>query len=128
MVAKDSTGTRALSTELVQAGYIPLMKEINLLRKYYTEVSRMAAFNVGGEQLTLLKLDDIEFKHHPVEMEDFTKSRYLDKILARVVYDNPGDYEKLIATQGVGPKTVRALALVAEVIYGAKPSSADPAR
>jgi len=33
-----------------------------------------------------------------------------------------------LATYGVGPKTVRALALVAEVIYGAKPSYEDPAR
>jgi uncharacterized protein len=30
--------------------------------------------------------------------------------------------------QGVGPKTVRALALVGEVIYGAAPSYEDPAR
>ena len=30
--------------------------------------------------------------------------------------------------QGVGPKTVRALALVGEVIYGASPSYEDPAR
>ena len=28
----------------------------------------------------------------------------------------------------MGPKTIRALALVAEVIYGAKPSYKDPAR
>ena len=30
--------------------------------------------------------------------------------------------------QGVGPKTIRALALVAEVIYGAQISREDPAR
>lgn len=30
--------------------------------------------------------------------------------------------------EGVGPKTIRALALVSEVIYGAKPSYRDPAR
>jgi len=34
----------------------------------------------------------------------------------------------LLAVEGVGPKTIRALALVAEVIYGAKPSYKDPAR
>ena len=33
-----------------------------------------------------------------------------------------------MATPGVGPKTVRALALVGEIIYGAKPSYEDPAR
>jgi hypothetical protein len=31
-------------------------------------------------------------------------------------------------TEGVGPKTIRALSLVSEIIYGAKPSYEDPAR
>ena len=31
-------------------------------------------------------------------------------------------------TAGIGPKTIRALSLVAEVVYGAKPSYEDPAR
>jgi len=31
-------------------------------------------------------------------------------------------------TEGVGPKTIRALSLVAEIVYGAKPSYEDPAR
>jgi len=31
-------------------------------------------------------------------------------------------------TKGVGAKTIRAISLVAEVIYGAKPSYEDPAR
>ena len=42
--------------------------------------------------------------------------------------NKPDNYENLLATHGVGPKTIRALALVAEIIYGAKPSYEDPAR
>jgi hypothetical protein len=60
--------------------------------------------------------------------EDFSRSRYLEKILRKLCDIQPKNYEKLLATDGVGPKTVRALALVAEVIYGAKPSYEDPAR
>ena len=56
------------------------------------------------------------------------KSKYLEKILAKVTDQKPKNYETLLATEGVGPKTVRALALVSEVIYGAKPSYEDPAR
>ena len=33
-----------------------------------------------------------------------------------------------MATRGVGAKTVRALALVGEILYNAKPSYEDPAR
>ena len=77
---------------------------------------------------SLLNLENKEFIWHPVVTEDFSKSKYLEKILWRLCDQKPGNYEKLLATQGVGPKTIRALALVAEVIYGAKPSYEDPAR
>ncbi|NIU01817.1 MAG: DUF763 domain-containing protein, partial [Nitrosopumilaceae archaeon] len=40
----------------------------------------------------------------------------------------PKDYEQLISLRGVGPSTVRGLALVAELIYGEKASWRDPVR
>lgn len=128
LVAEQSAKTRSLSTELVQAGYKPLMKDVQILRKYSTPVSQMIALKKGGEQLTLLNLEPVEFKSHPVVFENFSQSRYLEKILERVVEEKPKNYEKLLAIAGVGAKTMRALALVAEVIYGAAPSYKDPAR
>lgn len=128
LVAKGSTGTRELSTELVQSGYPAVMKEIKLLRKYYTPLSQTVTLKNGDEQLTLLNLETKEFYTHPVVTENFARSQYLEKVLNLVCERQPPTYEKLVATEGVGPKTVRALALVAEVIYGAKPSYEDPAR
>ena len=60
-------------------------------------------------------------------LEDFTKSKYLQKILYEVNEIKPKNYEQLLSLKGVGPKTIRALALTAEVIYGAKASYEDPA-
>jgi uncharacterized protein len=40
----------------------------------------------------------------------------------------PSSYEELIALKGIGPKRVRALSLISELIYGASPSWKDPAR
>ena len=139
MTAAKSNENRGLSTQLVSQSFNTLMKDITLLRKYYTSLSQMvklertdpafAKASAGEkEQLTLLNLETKEFKWHPVVTEDFTKSRYLEKILWRLCDQKPKNYEKLLATSGVGPKTIRALALVAEVIYGAKPSYEDPAR
>jgi len=88
----------------------------------------MAKYEVGKEQLTFLNLENAEFKTHPVISEDFFQSKYLEKILWKLCDEKPENYEKLIATQGVGLKTIRALALVSEVIYGARPSYEDPAR
>jgi len=40
----------------------------------------------------------------------------------------PSSYEELVALRGLGPKSIRALALISELIYGASPSWKDPAK
>jgi hypothetical protein len=40
----------------------------------------------------------------------------------------PESYEELVALRGLGPKRIRALSLISELIYGAAPSWRDPAR
>ncbi|MFH1451286.1 MAG: DUF763 domain-containing protein [bacterium] len=130
MAAKKSDQARALSTDLVTQNFSALIKDIKLLRKYYTPVSKMAEVldSSGQQRLKLLYLENKEFNWHPVVNEDFSRSRYLEKILWTLCDHRPENYEKLLAEKGVGPKTIRALALVSEVIYGAKPSYQDPAR
>lgn len=45
------------------------------------------------------------------------------------IYDfQPRNYEELLSINGVGPKTVRALALISDLIYGEKPSWEDPVK
>jgi len=47
--------------------------------------------------------------------------------LMKKIYDfQPTNYEELLSIRGVGPKTVRSLALIADLIYGSKPSWRDP--
>jgi len=128
LTARDSESSRQLSVEMVDAGYRPLMKDIEILRAHASPLSRMISIQREGEQLTFLQLENTEFTRHPVLTEDFSKSSYLEKILRLLCDTRPKNYEQLIATEGVGPKTVRALSLVGEVIYGAKPSYEDPAR
>ena len=104
------------------------MKDVQLLRRHSNNLSQMASFKHGQQHLTLLNLENTEFDYHPVLEEDFSKSQYLERILWKLCDEQPESYEKLLATEGVGPKTIRALALVSEVIYGANPSYEDPAR
>ncbi len=128
LVAKESGATRQMSAELVRLGYSTLMKDIELLRRRSSELHKMARLKINNEKLTLLHLENKEFVWHPAALEDFSKSRYLEKILAKVCAKKPESYEKLLSQEGVGPKTIRALSLVSEVIYGAEPSYEDPAR
>jgi hypothetical protein len=47
----------------------------------------------------------------------------------REIYDfQPKNYEELLSMNGVGPNTVRALALISDLIYGEKPSWSDPVK
>jgi len=130
LTSKDSNKTRDVSTDLVQSGTNQLLKDLELLRRHQSSLVQSLKLKVKstGEELGFLNLARSEFKHHPVETEDFSKSKYLDKILSKLGEAKPSDYEQIVATEGVGPKTIRALSLVSEIIYGAKPSYEDPAR
>ncbi len=52
----------------------------------------------------------------------------LEKTLSRLYDIKPSSYEEILSVEGVGPATVRAFALVGEVVYGVKPSHRDPVR
>jgi hypothetical protein len=128
LTAKTSDATRKVSTELVQGSYSNLMKDIQIIRKHASPLSRMVSLKSGDAEATFLHLENREFRTHPVLGEDFSKSKYLERILVKVCDQKPENYEKLLSLEGVGPKTMRALSLVSEVVYGAKPSYEDPAR
>jgi hypothetical protein len=128
LTAKESKPTQELSTEMVQGNYFGLIKDIQILRRHYSEFSQSLKIRQNCQTLSLLNLENREFSWHPVVTEDFSKSKYLEKILYKVCETKPENYERLVSLEGVGPKTVRALSLVSEVIYGAKPSYQDPAR
>jgi len=65
--------------------------------------------------------------HHEVRGSDVI-ARRLHGNLAVAADRGPRDFPELLLTPGVGARTVRALALVAEVVHGAPCRFADPAR
>jgi hypothetical protein len=64
---------------------------------------------------------------HYITRDDINM-KWLKRILTTTYETSPADFEALLAVKGVGPKAVRSLVLIAELIYGAKPSFRDPAR
>jgi uncharacterized protein len=66
-------------------------------------------------------------KRHALLIADVNPT-YLDKILLKTYERAPEDFETLLGMEGVGARTLRALALVSEVIYGTPASMRDPAR
>jgi uncharacterized protein len=65
--------------------------------------------------------------HHDVRSSDVF-SRRLHGTLSAAAERGPVDFPELLLTPGVGLRTVRSLAMVAEVVHGAPYRFADPAR
>jgi uncharacterized protein len=66
-------------------------------------------------------------RRHAVAVAD-VNPRYLEKILLTTYERAPEDFETLLGMPGVGARTLRALALVSEIVYGTPASTRDPAR
>jgi hypothetical protein len=103
LVASESAGARCASAELARA--------------------RPEAVLAEYSRLPVLSLP----RRHDVRSEDVAPE-YLGKILLKTYERAPADFETLLGIPGVGAKTVRALALVSELVYGTPASTRDPAR
>jgi len=101
MVANEASAARTASVELARS------QPEQTLREY--------------EQVRTLALPG----KHPVGLGD-VNPKYLAKAMAATYEHAPADFSALLLEPGVGPKTIRALALMAEVAHGAPLSFRDP--
>ncbi len=77
------------------------------------------------QQINKIKTLDLPARHH-LSTEDIQPQR-LYKAFVRAYERQPQNFEKLLGLEGVGPKTLRALSLISELIYGVPVSLRDPA-
>lgn len=103
LISRGSGGAREASAELARARPERLTKELRRLQE------------LSLPPRHYLLLQDI----HPERLE---------RIFIKTYERQPEDFEGLLGLRGVGPQTVRALALLAELVYGAKIDWRDPAR
>jgi uncharacterized protein len=137
LVAKESKENKEISVEMVREEPKTFLRDIKKnFRKKLRKITAMAEIlrkqKLFNETKRLpgfceMELENVEFYHHPVEKEKFDLKR-LKKTIEKAHFLKPENFEQLLMIEGVGPKTIRALSLVSEIIYGAKPSYEDPAR
>ena len=95
--------------------------------------ARSASAALAGEkpEVTLAALGHLPLlempRRHHVTTADIDP-RYLEKVLLKTYAAAPADFEALLSIEGVGAKTMRALALTSELVYGVQASHRDPAR
>lgn len=117
MVAAESEGARKASVDLAKE---PTRKVMRLIE------SAVKPLNQKSLQEWLPKACDDPWQR---SIKTLRMPRNISWETMSRIYDfQPRDYEELLSVKGVGPATVRGLALVAELVYGEKPSWNDPVR
>lgn len=110
MTAGESESAREISLDLVK-------ENPEHLRKYFKP----------AKQKLLEDFDSFGLpSHHPVLDIDISDKGM--EVLKRAYELQPSSYEELVSLNGMGPKKLRALALISDLVYGSKPSWKDPVK
>jgi hypothetical protein len=102
-------------------------KTLNMTAKESDNARNMVASIARQEPESVMKELKAPFRHN-VGLGDINPKR-LNSILLKTCEAQPSNFETLLGIiRGVGPKTIRALSLLSELLYGKPPSYSDPAR
>ena len=113
MTAKESEGARKTSVDLAKEPPGKLMRQLDAARPLHQKSLR-----------EWLPKPDAK-----TQLEVLSMPRGINWKTMKQVYDfQPSNYEELLGMKGVGPATVRGLALIGELVYGKKPSWEDPVK
>lgn len=114
MTAKESEGCRETSKDIV--------------REEPRKIARMLKSVRPAYQKSLQEwMPNIKRKDYVIDV--LSLPRNLNWKAVKKAYElQPKNYEELLGIRGIGPATVRALALISELIYGEKPSWKDPVK
>lgn len=112
MTAKESEECRKVCLDIATEGP---SKALKLLRE--------AKAKVKGP---LDAWVEVNGKVEPLPRFRFAPDSFNWEVLKRCYELKPGSYEELLQVRGLGPATIRGLALIAELIYGEPPSWHDP--
>src|SRR5689334_6517753 len=116
---------RAAATRLAQLDLLATLGPDRIVREFVALAGETSHAATPSAQLLLPHL--IMPTHHDVRATDVI-ARRLHASIAAAANRAPVDFPDLLLTPGVGARTVRALAMVAEVVHGAPCRFADPAR
>ncbi len=98
-------------------------------RKLLPELIQMPPERIVDDLKVLLEGESLFMPaRHRIAPSIDIKPERLYKTLLKTYEQEVDDFEQLLSIKGIGPKTIRALSLIGELIYGVKPSYEDPAR
>jgi hypothetical protein len=120
------TDVRAAPSRQAQLGLLDALGPDGILRELAALGERNGARKAELSPVQAALPNLLLPRHHDVKPSDVSLRR-LHGTLAAAAERGPADFPALLLTQGVGARTVRALATVAEVVHGA-PCIPSPCR
>jgi len=105
LVAAESEEARKLSSELACTRPDILVKDLQRLQERHLHLAR----------------------HHSLLLRDL-HPKSVERVLLKSYAAQPKEFIELLGLEGVGAKGLRALSLIAELVYGTPASYRDPAR
>jgi hypothetical protein len=123
--------SRAAALELARSGPGVTVSVLKRLRRGGAAASLLPeqqSLGLDAEPQPLSPPPHLQLPHHHEVIFSDVLLRRLHATLAAAAERGPIDFADLLLIEGVGTRTVTALALVAEVIHGAPSRFSDPAR
>jgi hypothetical protein len=117
MTAKESEGCRKASVDIAKEPPRKIMRLIMSVRPAHQK----------SLQEWMPKTTETAWKEYPIDVLSMPANINW-KALQQVYEFQPNNYEELLGFKGIGPATVRGLALIAELVYGQKPCWKDPVK
>jgi hypothetical protein len=121
------TDRRAETSRRAQLGVLASIGPDGIAREFAAMEGRAPRADAHGDSAQPVLPHLIMPEHHDVRSSDVVLRR-LHGSLAAAADRAPSDFSELLLVGGVGARTLRALAMVAEVIHGAPCRFTDPGR
>ena len=133
LTAKDAKETRSHILDFSKENPDKIIKEIQNVFKHEENINKINSIKNDNILIAQNKTIASETRsivmphHHEVRAKDVNLKR-LGAVLATAYESQPQNFEGLLLTPGLGPRTIQSLTLVSEVIYGTPSRFTDPAR
>ena len=119
---------RAAASQSGQLDLLEVLGPDGIVREFFELEGRAAAVAPAAPVPAQGLLPHLVMPHHHDVRPENVIERRLHGALAAAADRGPADFAELLLVPGIGARTVRALAMVAEVVHGAACGFSDPAR